>query len=147
MDTIDHRILMELQDNARLTFAELGRRVGLSSPAVSERVQRLETEGVITGYHATVDTAQLGRPVQAVLHMQVDRARFQRSVDQIQAMPDVLVCYRTTGSSSLVMIVAVASMEALEALIDRLLPFGEPVTQLVLSTPLPRRSVSPNSSG
>ncbi|GAB5537130.1 MAG: Lrp/AsnC family transcriptional regulator [Rubricoccaceae bacterium] len=146
MDKIDHRILMELQDNARLTLAELGRRVGLSSPAVSERVQRLEADDVITGYHATVDTAKLGRPLQAVLHMQVDRARFQKSVDQIQAMPGVLVCHRTTGSSSLVMIVAVASMEALEALIDRLLPFGEPITQLVLSTPLPRRSVAPSSS-
>ncbi|MEO0558414.1 MAG: Lrp/AsnC family transcriptional regulator [Bacteroidota bacterium] len=144
MDKIDHCILTELQDNARLSFAELGRRVGLSSPAVSERVQRLEMDGVLTGYHATVNLAQLGRPVQAVLHMQVDRARFQRSVDQIQAMPDVLVCHRTTGSSSLVMIVAVASMEALEELIDRLLPFGEPVTQLILSTPLPRRSVVPS---
>ena len=145
MDSIDHRILTELQDNARLSFAELGRRVGLSSPAVSERVQRLEADGVITGYHATVDPARLGRPVQAILHMQVDRARFQRSVDQIQAMPDVLACYRTTGSSSLMLLVAVASTEALEALIDRLLPFGEPVTQLVLSIPLPRRSIVPGA--
>ena len=143
MDSIDRRILTELQDDARLSFAELGRRVGLSPPAVSERVQRLEADGVITGYHAVVDPARLGRPVQAVLHMQVDRARFARSVEQIQALYDILVCHRTTGSSSLLMTVAVASMEALEALIDQLLPFGEPVTQLVLSTPLPRRSVTP----
>lgn len=141
MDAIDHRLLDELQEDARLTFAELGRRVGLSAPAVVERVRRLEADGVITGYHAAVDPARLGRPVQAVLHMSVDRARFQRSLAQIQEMQDVLECYRTTGSSSLLMHVAVASMDDLEALIDRLLPFGEPVTQMVLSTPVPRRAI------
>lgn len=143
MDHIDHRLLDEVQSDARLSYAELGRRVGLSPPAVAERLHRLEADGVITGYHASVDPARLGRPVQAILHMQVDRARFQRSVAQIQALDDVLTCYRTTGSSSLVMLVAVASMGELEALIDRLLPFGEPVTQMVLSTPIPRRPVTP----
>ncbi|MDT0630702.1 Lrp/AsnC family transcriptional regulator [Rubrivirga sp. S365] len=145
MDTLDHRLLREVQADARLSYAELGRRVGLSPPAVAERLRRLEASGVVTGYHAAVDPARLGRPVQAILHMQVDRARFQRSVEQIQQLDDVLQCYRTTGSSSLVMVVAVASTEALEALIDRLLPFGEPVTQLVLSVPVPRRPVAPNS--
>ncbi|MGB3544490.1 Lrp/AsnC family transcriptional regulator [Rubrivirga sp.] len=145
MDTLDHRLLAHVQSDARLSYAEIGRRIGLSPPAVAERLHRLEADGVIKGYHATVDPAKLGRPVQAVLHMQVDRARFQRSVAQIQEMQDVLECYRTTGSSSLLMIVAVASMEALEELIDRLLPFGEPVTQMVLSTPIPRRAVTPSS--
>ena len=143
MDTLDHRLLHELQQDARLTYAELGRRVGLSPPAVSERLARLEADGVITGYHAAVDPARLGRPVQAVLHLQVDRARYGRSLERILELDEVLVCHRTTGSSSLLMIVAVASMEALEALIDRLLPLGEPVTQMILSTPVPRRAVAP----
>ncbi len=143
MDALDHRLLHEVQQDARLTYAELGRRVGLSPPAVSERLARLEGDGVITGYHAAVDTARLGRPVQAVLHLQVDRARYGRSLARILELDDVLVCHRTTGSSSLLMIVAVASMEALEALIDTLLPLGEPVTQMILSTPVARRAVGP----
>ena len=143
MDPIDRRILDELQRDARLTYAELGRRVGLSPPAVSERLARLEADGVVTGYHAAVDLAKLGRPVQAVLHLQVDRARYGRAVETIQSLDEVLVCHRTTGSSSLLMIVAVSSMEALEVLIDKLLPIGEPVTQMVLSTPIARRPVAP----
>lgn len=143
MDPIDRHILDELQRDARLSFAELGRRVGLSPPAVSERVARLEADGVITGYHAAVDVARLGRPVQAVLHLQVDRARYGRALERVQELDEVLTCRRTTGSSSLLMVVAVASMEALEVLIDRLLPLGEPVTQMVLSTPIARRPVVP----
>ena len=143
MDPIDRRILDELQRDARLSYAELGRRVGLSPPAVSERVARLEADGVVTGYHAAVDVARLGRPVQAVLHLQVDRARYGRSLEKLQDLDEVLVCHRTTGSSSLLMIVAVASVEALEGLIDKLLPLGEPVTQMILSTPIARRPVIP----
>ena len=146
MDVYDHRLIAELQADARLGYAELGRRIGLSPPAVSERLRRLEADGVITGYHAAVNPARLGRPVQAVLHLQVDRSQFQRSVAQIQQIDDVLACYRTTGSSSLLLWVAVATMEHLEALIDRLLPFGEPVTQMVLSVPVPWRPVPPASS-
>ena len=142
-DPIDRRVLDELQREARLTFAELGRRVGLSAPAVSERVARLEADGVITGYHAAVDPARLVRPIEAVLHLQVDRARYGRALERVQELDEVRVCYRTTGSSSLLMVVAVASMEALEALIDRLLPLGEPVTQMVLSTPIARRPTTP----
>ena len=143
LDTIDRRLLDELQRDARLGYAELGRRVGLSPPAVSERVARLETAGVVTGYHAAVDPAAVGRPVQAVLHLQVDRARYGRSLDRILELDEVLACHRTTGASSLLMVVAVPSMGALEALIDKLLPLGEPVTQMVLSTPLARRPVTP----
>jgi len=98
---------------------------------------------VITGYHAALDLARLGRPVQAVLHLQVDRARYGRALEKVQELDEVLVCYRTTGSSSLLMIVAVPSMEAMEVLIDKLLPLGEPVTQMILSTPIARRPVTP----
>ena len=143
MDDLDRQILLHVQQDARLSYAELGRRVGLSPPAVSERLARLETDRVITGYHAAIDPARLGRPVQAVLHLQVDRARYGRSLERILELDEILVCHRTTGSSSLLMVVAVASMQALEELIDQLLPLGEPVTQMILSTPVPRRAVLP----
>ena len=147
VDALDHHLLTEIQADARLSYAELGRRVGLSPPAVADRLRRLEADGVVTGYHAAVDPARLGRPVRAFLHLQVDRAHFPRAVAAVQAMDEVLTCHRTTGSSSLVMTVAVASVEALEVLIDKLLPFGEPVTQMILSTPIARRSVTPAASG
>ena len=143
MDALDHRLLHEVQRDARLTYAELGRRVGLSPPAVSERLARLESAGVIVGYHAAVDPSALGRPVQAVLHLQVDRARYGRALERVMELDEVLVCHRTTGSSSLLMVVAVPSMKGLEGLIDKLLPLGEPVTQMILSTPIPRRAVGP----
>ena len=142
MDTISWHLLDLLQQDARLSYAELGRRVGLSPPAVADRVQRMEEAGLITSYRAVVDPAKLGRPVKAILHLQVDRTHFQRSLQQIQAFPEVLVGYRTTGSSCLVMHVAVASMDALQALIDRLMPFGEPVTQMILSTVVPHRPLT-----
>lgn len=145
MDDLDSQILLHVQENARLSYAELGRRVGLSPPAVSERLARLESDGVITGYHAAVEVGRLGRPVQAVLHLQVDRARYGRSLERILDLDEILVCHRTTGSSSLLMIVAVASMQALEELIDQLLPLGEPVTQMILSTPVARRPIVPTS--
>ena len=144
MDALDHRLLHHVQQDARLSYAELGRRVGLSPPAVSERLARLESQRVITGYHAAVDPARLGRPVQAVLHLQVDRARYGRTLERILEMDEILVCHRTTGSSSLLMIVAVSSMHALEELIDALLPLGEPVTQMILSTPVAHRPLAPS---
>jgi Lrp/AsnC family transcriptional regulator, leucine-responsive regulatory protein len=141
LDDVGWRILHELQCNARLSFAELGRRVGLSVPAVTERVRKLEEAGIITGYRAEVDRSKVGLPIHAFIRMSVVGDVFNRVVAAVKAMPEVLECHRGTGADSFTMKVAVASVAHLESLIDRLTPFGTTSTSIVLSSPVTRRDV------
>ena len=100
LDLVDWRLLELLQEDARLTFAELGRRVSLSSPAVAERVRRLEQVGVLTGYHAEVDVAKLGFPMQAVIRI-IARARLPPQIrHQPVAIPEVLACQAAPGRTA-----------------------------------------------
>ncbi len=141
LDGTGWRILRELQLDARLSFAELGRRVGLSKPAVAERVRNLEAAGVISGYRAEVDLAKVGYPILAVIRMGAVGDVLARITATVRAMPEVLECHRGTGGDSFTMKVAVASVEHLEAVIDRLTPFGTTATSIVLSSPVPGRIV------
>jgi Lrp/AsnC family transcriptional regulator, leucine-responsive regulatory protein len=134
-----------LQENARLSFSELGLRVGLSSPAVAERVRKLEDAGIIKGYHAEIDTSKVGYPITAIIRMQVQGDRCTRISAGVRDIPEVLECYRLTGSDSLVMKVMVSSVEHLEALIDRLSVNGQLTTSIVLSTVVPNRVIVPVS--
>jgi len=142
-DGVDWRILGELQRNARLPFAELGRRVGLSAPAVAERVRRLEEAGIITGYHAAVDLARIGRPILAIIRLGNPGDRTERLLDLIRDMPEILDCHRITGNESFVVKVAVTSVEHLERVIRELEPYAVTTTSLVLSSPVTRREVGP----
>src|SRR5579871_3531666 len=134
LDETGWRILQALQENARLSFSELGLRVGLSSPAVAERVRKLEDAGIIKGYHAEIDTAKVGYPITAIIRMQTQGERCTRVLVNVRDIPEVLECYRLTGSDSLVMKVMVSSVEHLEALIDRLSLHGQLTTSIVLSS-------------
>ena len=145
LDETGWRILQALQENARLSFSELGLRVGLSSPAVAERVRKLEDAGIIKGYHAEIDTAKVGYPITAIIRMQVLGERCTRTATFVRDMPEVLECYRLTGSDSLVMKVMVSSVEHLEALIDRLSVHGQLTTSIVLSTVISKRAIVPVS--
>lgn len=147
LDEKGWRILRELQGDARLSFAELGRRVGLSKPAVAERVRNLEAAGVVTGYRAEVDLAKVGLPILAVVRMSAVGDVLARITSVVRGMPEVLECHRATGADSFVMKVAVASVAHLEALIDRLTPFGTTSTSIVLSSPVPRRTVERPAPG
>lgn len=140
LDELDWKILDALQHDARLSYSEIGRRVGLSAPAVSERVKKMEDAGIITGYRAVVDPEQIGLPIKVFIHLQVDRDRFSEVVDRVRDFPEVLECHRTTGRSSLILKVAVSSIDHMEALIDELMRFGEPVSSIVLSTPIRQRT-------
>jgi Lrp/AsnC family leucine-responsive transcriptional regulator len=140
MDAIQWHILEELQQNARLSFAELGRRVGLTLPAVAERVRKLEDAGIITGFRAEVNPAKIGLPITAFIRIGVVGNVFSRIAKAVRDMPEVLECHRGTGADSFTLKVAVESVEHLERLIDNLTPFGTTSTSVILSTLVRGRS-------
>ena len=142
LDETGWRLLRELQEDARLSFAELGRRVGLSTPAVAERVRNLEAAGIVKGYRAEIDLARVGLPILAVVRMSVMGDVLGRITAVAREIPEVLECHRATGADSFIMKVAVASVEHLERLIDQLTPFGSTSTSIVLSSPVARRTVT-----
>jgi Lrp/AsnC family leucine-responsive transcriptional regulator len=143
VDDVDWRLLLELQQNARTSYSELGRRVGLTAPAVAERVRRLEETGIIKGYRVDLDVERLGYTVTAVIRLQIPEggcARFARIAPEL---PEIHECYRVTGSDSYVLKVVLPSIRHLESLIDRLATHGTTITSIVLSTPLDHRLVEP----
>lgn len=139
LDTLSHRILTLLQADGRLSHAELGRRVGLSPTAVTERVRALEADGVIQGYGAVVDPCRVGLPIVALVTLTAEGERCRKLPDAVAAHPEVLSCRRLTGVTSALLEVAVPSVAALEALVDRLGAYGKTSTTLVLSTAFDRR--------
>lgn len=141
LDETGWQILCALQENARLTFAELGRRVGLSSPAVAERVQRLEEAGIIEGYRARINVAQVGLPVTAFIRISCSGDNCAYMGHVVKEIPEILEYHRVTGSDSGIMKVVVSSVHHLETLIDRLTPYGTPTTSIVLSSPVPGRII------
>ncbi len=140
---MDWALLRELQDDARLSFSELSRRVHLSPPAVAERVRRLEESGVIVGYRAHVDLTAAGRPVVALIQMSCYGAGCVLRDPAVPEWPEILEIHRITGDACSVLKVAATSMDAFEALIDRLAPHGRPSSTLILSTPLAWRPLTP----
>jgi len=141
LDAIAWKVLECLQQNARLTFAELGRKVGLSTPAVAERVHRLEEAGVITGYHAEVNVAKLGIPIRILMRLTIPGGDLQisRTVTAIKELHEISRCHRITGDESFVIEADVVSIRHMEALIDRLSALGATSTSTVLSSPVERR--------
>jgi len=141
LDAIAWKILEGLQQNARQSFAELGRRVGLSTPAVAERVHRLEEAGVITGYHASVNTAKVGVPIRVLVRLTIPggELRVSRTVAALKELSEISRCHRITGAESFVIEADVVSIRHLEALIDRLSGLGATSTSTVLSSPVERR--------
>jgi Lrp/AsnC family leucine-responsive transcriptional regulator len=136
LDEIGWNILSELQQNARIPFAELGRRVGLSTPAVTERVRKMEEEGIILGYRAQIDTSKVGLPLLAFVSIKVGGENLTRFMELSAQHPEVLECHRVTGSDSFLLKVAVSSVGHLESLLDALMPYVATTTHLVLSTAL-----------
>ncbi len=134
LDEIGWNILRELQRDARLSFHELGRRVGLSAPAVAERVRKMEDAGIITGYGAKVNPQKVGMPITAVIRMTTMRMPLPQAADLIAAFPELIECHRVTGTDSYILKVIVSSIPHLEQVINRLVHYGEPATSIVLSS-------------
>jgi Lrp/AsnC family leucine-responsive transcriptional regulator len=141
IDEIDRKVLNELQLDARLSYAELGRRVGLTTPAVIERVRKLEDAGVITGYRAEIDPAKVGLPITAFVRMSITGVDYSHIVEVAEQSDEVLECHRGTGNDSFIMKVAVSSVEHLQQIIDKLTPYGITTTAIVLSSPVKRRVI------
>jgi Lrp/AsnC family leucine-responsive transcriptional regulator len=142
LDGVNLRLLDELQADARLALAELGRRVGLSAPAVAERLARLEQAGVITGYRATVDPRALGYALTAVLRIRPAARELPKVAQLARDTPEVVECHRITGDDCFLMRMHVRDVEHLEEVIDRFALFGQTTTSIVQSSPVPGRGVA-----
>jgi len=143
LDETGWRLLQELQQDGRLSYSELGKRVALSSPAVADRMRRMEDAGIIAGYHAEVDTARLGLPVVAIVRLgSIGGQSCQRAVAQVSDIPEVLECYRVTGDDSVVVKVVATSVDHLARIIDQLSLHGIPATSIVRSNPMKRYTIT-----
>ena len=139
LDDTNRRLIEALQADARLSRAELGRRVGLSPPAVGERLDRLEAAGVITGYHAAVDPRALGYALGVVLRIRPAPRQIPAVAELAKATPEVAECHRITGDDCFIMRLHVRDVEHLEELIDRFTPYGQTTTSIMQSSPVPAR--------
>ena len=139
LDDIGKRIAGELQENARISFADLGRRVGLTSAGAAERVRKLEDAGIITGYHAAINTEKLGLPITAQIGLTAASNIRHKVKSAVEKMPEVTECYHATGSDCFVIRVAVRSISHLEEIINKLNPLGRLNTSIFLSSVLEKR--------
>jgi Lrp/AsnC family leucine-responsive transcriptional regulator len=141
LDSIDRLLIEELQANARLTLAELGRRVALTPPAVADRLRRLEEDGAITGYAARVDPRALGYALTAVVRIRPAPRMIAKVADLARATPEVVECLRITGEDCFIMRVHVRGVGHLEELIDGFVLYGQTTTSIVQSAAVPLRAV------
>jgi Lrp/AsnC family leucine-responsive transcriptional regulator len=139
LDPINLRLLKLLQEDGRLSVAELGRRISMSAPAVAERVQRLERAGVITGYHAEIDPRRLGYPIAAIVRIRPSPGQLQKIPEIARETPEVAECYRITGEDCYLMKLHLRAIEDLEELLDLFTPYGLTTTSIIHSAPVPRR--------
>jgi Lrp/AsnC family transcriptional regulator, leucine-responsive regulatory protein len=141
LDDVNRRLLQELTADPRISMSALARRVNMSPPALTERVQRLEAAGVITGYRLDVNPAALGLPVTAFARIRPATGRLSQIADLAQSLPEVTECHRITGEDCFLIKVHAAAVDQLESVLDRFLVYGQTVTSIVVATPVPPRSL------
>ena len=141
LDETNRRLLVELQADARLSIAELGRRVGLSAPAVAERVQRLERRGVIRGYHADVDPRAVGLGLTTLIRVRPAPGQLRNVAELAQRIPEVVECHRITGEDCYFVTAHVRDVEHLEEFIDRFAALGQTTTSIMQSSPVRGRGI------
>ncbi len=136
LDQIGVKILHELQMNARMSFSEIGRRVGLSSPAVAERVKKMEDAGIICGYHVKVDHKKIGLPILAFIFLTTQSDKYNRVYAYAEKTSEILQCHCISGNESFMLRTFTSSVSQLDDLIEKLSAFGETKTFIVLSSPI-----------
>jgi Lrp/AsnC family transcriptional regulator, leucine-responsive regulatory protein len=139
IDAVNLRILEELQCDPRLTMSELGRRIGMSSPAVTERVRRLEESGVIRGYRLDLNPVALGLPIAAYIRIRPDPGQLPRVAELAREIPEVVECHRVTGEDCFVLKVHIPAIDQLDRLLDGFLLYGSTTTSIIQSSPVPLR--------
>jgi Lrp/AsnC family leucine-responsive transcriptional regulator len=138
-DPTDVQILRELVDDPRLGTAELARRVGMSAPAVRERVQRLEDTGVVAGYRLQLDPRALGYAVMVFVRIRPNPGQLQAIADIARELPNVVECHRITGEDCFIVKAYLQDLDELDGLLDRFLIYGHTTTSIAQSSPVPGR--------
>jgi Lrp/AsnC family leucine-responsive transcriptional regulator len=140
LDAVDLRLLRLMEQDARMSTAELARSVGLSAPSVAERVKRLQENGVIRGYSVRIDPAALGLPLSAWLRVRPVPGQLGVVADILRSLPEIALCDRVTGEDCFIALAHVASVADLERVIDRIIPHAMTNTAIIQSSPVPARS-------
>ncbi len=141
LDELNIKILNCLQHNARQSNAEIGRQVGITSPAVSERIKKMEDLGIIEGYKAMVAPLEMGYQLKAIITLRAFMGKLKPFLDKVKNFDEVVNCYRITGDENIVMEVVLKNQKHLEAFIDNLIIYGESKTQIVLSRVIRHKSI------
>jgi Lrp/AsnC family leucine-responsive transcriptional regulator len=139
LDETNRLVLRELHADPRITMSALARKVGMSAPAVSERVQRLQRDGVITGFSMSVDPSALGLPVTAFVRVRPAARQLTKIAALAESLDNVSECHRITGEDCFLVKVHAATIPELEATLDRFLMYGQTVSSIVVTTPVPPR--------
>jgi Lrp/AsnC family leucine-responsive transcriptional regulator len=139
LDRVNRRLLAELHADPRISMSALGRTVGMSAPAVTERVQRMERAGIITGYRMDVDPAALGLPVLAFARIRPSAGQLPQIAELAASLPQVTECHRITGEDCFLVKVHAAGVPQLEEVLDKFLLYGQTTTSIVVTSPVPSR--------
>jgi Lrp/AsnC family transcriptional regulator, leucine-responsive regulatory protein len=133
VDFINWKVLELLQTNARRSNTEIANLVGISSPAVAERIRKLEDAGIIEGYRAKVSPFEVGYQIRALITVRAFMGRLKPFLEKVKSFDEVVNCYRITGNENIVMEVILHNQKHLEKFIDQLITYGETKTQIILS--------------
>jgi len=133
MDDLNIKILKELQNNARITFAEIGRKIGLSAPSVAERVQKLQDSGVIEGYTTNLNLSSLGLGIESIINLEISFNGYKKLMSDIEKIPEIYECLKVTGKYCVIIKVAVKDNSELDKVIDKISMYGQPQTSIILS--------------
>ena len=133
IDGINWKILGILQKNSRTSFTQIGKAVGLTSPAVAERIKKMEDLGIIERYVAKISPAAAGKQLKAIIMVRAFMGKLKPFLNKVSALPEVVNCYRITGNENIIMEVVLDDQQHLEQFIDQLIQFGETRTHIVLS--------------
>ena len=143
MDALNKKILQRLQANARQSHVEIGRQVGISSPAVNERIKKMEDAGIIKGYRTEVSPFECGYQLKAIITLRAFIGKLKPFLDKVKQFEEVVNCYRITGNENIVLEVVLANQKHLEQFIDELIVYGETKTQIVLSKVVDNNPIKP----